>query len=534
MKEKFDIDIRLHLIIALGSKTFLHSEIDEIYRQDELKYYNAYKESVYYKSPIFSMFTTMNAERMHRVAGIVQADYNNNSNTNIFRLIKKGYKAAWNYVKSRDLIDINDFLISWLKRNGGMERVAEIDIFNTASVLIYLCLKTLKKYSFDSEFKSSLYRFFTETQVNCHWEKYSFNDEAILQHRKEIDELYMTFHIPKKNGQLLDSILSNINVAEIKVMPETRLTQCEYSNLSHLSFKRGISRYIGALSGWFKTLGINNMDIFSDIKVNVKDLDKLFLEYLIAKNENNIPEENKELYVIATLYIQCLAKEYKKTKDVYLNDCKETMYYNLTNLQNELAQKEDDITKRESKLINEKLKLEEENKTLQNELEYAKRQIVRLEGKLVEKEKDQKELLALREYMFSLEDYPIDNEETKSAEDIAAFFKDKRCAIVGGNPNWIKKMKLRVPSFIFIGNDNRSKDLSFLDHLDIVFFNTEYNSHSIYEKVIERMRKNKTKMVYINRGRNVKESLYKMFWSFIGGWLIVIIALSLLNSLETI
>lgn len=511
MLEKFDLDLRMHLIVALGSKTALHSEIDAIYRQNELYYYNAYKESIYYNYPLFSTFTTMKAEYMKKATGIVQADYNNNSNTNIFRLIKKGYKAAWNYVKDRDTVDINDFLISWLKHNDGKGRVSEIDIFNTAGIAIYLCIRTLKTYSFDIEFQSLLYRFLAEIQINSHWEKYRFNDQTILQHRKEIDELYKTFHIPKKNGQLLGSILNNINVADIKVMPETILAQHKYENLRRLSYKRGISRYIGALTDWFKAIGINELDIFSDFTVDIKDLDKLFLEYLIAKNENNIPEENKELFVIALLYILCLAKEYKKTKDGYLNDLKETMYRDLSNLQNELAQREVDLNRRERQLINDRLKCDAEIKALQNDLSYMKKQLERLKEKLTEREKDQKELIALREYVFSLEDDSIDYEETKYTEEFSILLKEKRCAIIGGNPNWIKKMKKCLPSFVFIEAENLNRDLSFLDNLDAVFFNTDHNSHSIYEKVMARMRKNKTKLAYMNKGRNINESLYKMY-----------------------
>ena len=59
-------------------------------------------------------------------------------------------------------------------------------------------------------------------------------------------------------------------------------------------------------------------------------------------------------------------------------------------------------------------------------------------------------------------------------------------------------MRKIVPHFKFIGVEQLNYDTKILENADKIYFNTAYNSHAMFYKTINAVRKNKIEIVFIN------------------------------------
>jgi len=66
-----------------------------------------------------------------------------------------------------------------------------------------------------------------------------------------------------------------------------------------------------------------------------------------------------------------------------------------------------------------------------------------------------------------------------------------------------------VPHFKFVGTEQLNYDTKILENVDKIYFNTAYNSHAMFYKTMNAVRKNKIEIVFINS--NSITAGFKMF-----------------------
>ncbi|PEF43850.1 hypothetical protein CON22_24845 [Bacillus cereus] len=99
-----DYDVVPFLIIALGTVKHTHDLIDSCYDEREQEYYEAYRRSQFYIPKLHNGYTVSNQERIKKVVGMLQWAIDNEDDTNIIKLMKKGYRLAYNYVLQKKIV----------------------------------------------------------------------------------------------------------------------------------------------------------------------------------------------------------------------------------------------------------------------------------------------------------------------------------------------------------------------------------------------------------------------------------------------
>lgn len=143
-------------------------------------------------------------------------------------------------------------------------------------------------------------------------------------------------------------------------------------------------------------------------------------------------------------------------------------------------------------------------------MQYAAANFARKESEalLSKYQNDREELIALREFVYHLEQEAPEI-ETLSLDVMKEAIATKKYVIVGGHVNWVNKLKAEFPGWTYIlPSTFKTVDAGSLDHKDMIFFFTDYISHAAYGKFIGIARERKIPFSYlhgVNMGQIVRQ-----------------------------
>ena len=117
-------------------------------------------------------------------------------------------------------------------------------------------------------------------------------------------------------------------------------------------------------------------------------------------------------------------------------------------------------------------------------------------------------MIALRNFVFELAQEEM---EPKEADDKTIDrLKKKKIIIIGGNQNWISKLRNRFPDWTYVSPDaSGAMDAKIVRSADKVYFFTEVLSHKIYFKFINRLRAEAIPFGYL-RGTNINRIIERI------------------------
>ncbi|ALC92225.1 hypothetical protein AM500_22455 [Bacillus sp. FJAT-18017] len=501
---------KLFLSIALGGNPFLHQQIDETYRTKEWDYYEAYLRSRLKGNPLFSMYSTKNEEKIRQVAGIVEWCTEQGKYAQLDSLIKKGYKFVWLFVQRNDQIDFEQFIRAYAKRQK-YRTIKEIELFYQNIVLWYLCMredKPIQKLSVTWEsFQDMLHFSLREAKVG----ELNFSERQIEEYREQIGSLYRAYNIPENPefdslGAFLEYMLG---ISLRKVYEQDMEFDSEAAQQKMFQLSPG--KYIGAMGGWLKALGINELDATEQIPFTKRDLDRALLELLYAKKYNKISAEEQDLFFIASLYLSCIASLYKKAKQFYLDESKQEHYVELKSKEAAILQQEAVQLKKEREWQLSRKSLENERTGLENELRKARMKIRQLEQRLESMEDYSDEVHALRDFVYMEEDPDCLLEKAPSLETMAELIASKRVIIFGGSQNWQQKIRTVLSSIEFFDIDLKSRSLSKIKRADAIFINTSVLSHAFYNRIMKELRGTGIRVYYLKGQSNVEKTVLEIY-----------------------
>lgn len=220
----------------------------------------------------------------------------------------------------------------------------------------------------------------------------------------------------------------------------------------------------------------------------------------------------------SALYFYLTMETIRKSRDFYFENNSETMFSDVVayreryeaehtraeSLAEQLAEARKSAEKYRTAAEAKPIAKTYDEKAYQSELAASQKQNRELVSRIEELEARNKELFALREFAFAVEngDEITEEDATSGGEALNALAKDYRIAVIGGHANWRKKMAVAHPNIEFFDGDNRSVNLSGLYDTDILVMYTEHMSHSVYEKALVSIGE-KTKVCFAGRGVNV-------------------------------
>ncbi|NHC40600.1 hypothetical protein G6549_11505 [Bacillus sp. MM2020_1] len=496
------------LIIALGGNSYLHPFIETFYRNNEWKYYEAYKRSGLIGNQLFSLYSTQSEEKIRQVAGIVAWSEQNNDYAHVEQLIKKGYKFVYQYLQQHSYIDFEHFMRT-ISRRKKSEMVKEVELVYQNVVLWYLCVREDRPFNRSNVAWKSFQDVLATTINEIKLQKVIFSKEMIEKHKEEISLLYKKYNIPKNPrfnslGTLLEYLISD-NLKRIYANDPN----CPSEQAEQRVFQDSSAKYIGALGGWLKTLKIHELDAAEQIPLTKRDIDMVFLEILYAQKYNYISKEEQDLFFITCLYLKCLGSLYRDTKNLYLDQSKYDFYF-------EVKSKERQIKEQEAKLSRTRWEWEATFKRQQREIDgltselcIAQARIRQLEQQMNTMDDYTTEVHTLRNFVYREE--KIDEEITPPLKIMFDLIKSKRIIIFGGSPSWQIKLREHLPTVEFVEVDEKNRDISKIKRVDAVFINTSFFAHSFYKKIMKELSQIKTPLYYLNGQSNVEKTTIEIY-----------------------
>lgn len=148
----------------------------------------------------------------------------------------------------------------------------------------------------------------------------------------------------------------------------------------------------------------------------------------------------------------------------------------------------------------------------QLKMQYAASNSARKEAEalLFKYQNDREELIALREFVYHLEQ-EIPEIETLSLDEMKKEISSKKYVIIGGHVSWVNKLKAEFPGWTYIlPSTLKTVDAHSLDHKDMIFFFTDHISHAAYGKFIGIARERKLPFSYLH-GVNMAQIVRQIY-----------------------
>ena len=497
-----NINILAGAIEPISMNIRMRQKIDVIYNKNKAECYKLAKENYYFDFPLFSNGDIVKEEYCKRLLGVhLLADINSEVSELLLLSYKQVYPHIYKYIEENEEIDFNQVNNICIK-----DMISVMEIMEIFSVCYLLCSILGKKIIEDEWVESYHYSLLTSF-AKC----FSKLERKVL-HEKG---LLSNYSLDKVNAFNYDSFDNECRkkIKKIKERLTERIGIDTYQIHIYPQYKSheniGIIRT--AIELIMESEGLSLESFLTNYKFKEKDIDEIIgAYYCLYKNQNiaSILEFTSYMFPI-----KILSNEYIKLKKRYFENHKENLL---------LEMKE--MNKRIQDLINENEKLNKELNQANNQILYLKNEYKKglekeiftlnkanriLETENQELTKEKKELIALREYLFSK-----DNNKYNQ-DDLELEIPCIRAIIFGGYENWQNRLKGELPeTFRFESGLNERFDERILDNAEIVFLNVEScMNHGVYYKIMNYVRKRNITVAYI-KSTNVeivrKEIAYKI------------------------
>lgn len=486
-------DMDMLITMAMGSRDILHEEISSIYKENKVTYYREYKNSPYYHDSRLQSLSVQNYQAIQQFIGIYLHEQSLQSTSITMKLIKKGYRFVYNFVKNNlkvDLYKLRDDYIAYVKKNSFEKNVHLAHLFGIALFLCEQMNKDIIYDSFDvSLIKNTIDQVFIEIET-----KPKGTEEA----EKFLEE-YRTLGLMKDFSLPLKDLIISLTKFHDQEIP-----------MEH-DFYKGLSKVALIL----QYCNINPLDI-----QNITNIDQVKMKEIISLCLSGLEMFNLTEHVHSLLgsylLIYALAADYNVTKHSLIITSQEEAQLEMLNLKKEYeeriraAQREEE--QREAKIS----QLTESNKRLIDKVQELEKQLLKKEKQLEENSeqitqlKNEQELLI--QQIASMK-RPCDQE--LSNEEMAAELNKNACVIVGGLKSWQEQLKEFIPSARFLQPEDLHVDLDFILNANIVFFNESINSHAMFQRIKAKLEHTTIPISFSGNNSNIHLSLKKMYEALI-------------------
>lgn len=487
-------DFDLLIIMAIGSRDSLHNEIEEIYRLNRDTYYELYRNSPYFNDNRLTSLSVQNYRAIQQFLGIYLFEQSIGTNQTTIKLIKKGYRFVYNFVKNQFRVDfykLRDRYMEYVKKNVLEKNVHAAHLFGIA---LYLCEQLDKVIIYDS---------FDIDLINNAIEQVFLVMEVSLEESRETEE-YMEQY--RRKGTLKKDFSLPLKDLIVSMNRHYQKEDGDEELHTH-DFYKGLSKVALML----QYCNINPLDL-----QNITNMDQARMKEIVSLSLSAIDifqlDEAPESLLGTYLLIYALATNYNLTKHDLVVTAQEEVQQELYSLKNEYEHKIQ-LSEKEEKQKNNKLKQHEEsNKRLIEKIQELEKQLQKKEtlleeqaDKIIALESEQERLINQIKFFQN----PI--VEEKGMEEMAKVVSNFNCVIVGGLKSWQEQLKEYIPSARFIQADELHINLDFLLGADLIFFNESVNSHAMYQRIKAKLEQTSVPICYSGRNTNVYFSLKKIY-----------------------
>lgn len=466
-------NVMANVAVGLTMTSGIRKEIDAIYQKDKRRYYEAAKNSTGYEHIIITMGNIEQEIYAKRALGIIicaEEDYQ--LRNKITKIIRKYYPEVYQAIKNGNRRLLVEKYSKLTKLKGEIAyRHSRIDGGLTIYLGLYMEQGTENSDLLLNAF-SDINKFENANPITSNLE------QEIEMHKEELKV------IKSKIKKIFSSITNHEEILE-------------HDNIDILNLAQEIKNIFT----------LDKLDIEETFtEVDTINIDSIIISYIKRGHEQHEISEIQRLIVIG-IFIKLLLKEYRKVRKLYFDNNKETLYWEIDELNSKLKQvTEDNITMQEEiKQYKEKICLidktidEEKSKLKKDydkEIIELKREINKLETQINDSENNKQELNELREMMFEIKQDYIPK---KVEVGIGDLIKDKKIVIIGGINDWRMKIKDKYSNIITLDGFNEGFDINVLNNTDFIFFYTGYMNHATYYKAMNVIKNKEIPFGYIGK-----------------------------------
>ena len=483
-------DTLIFLVEALAVNRKTHQDIDALYRTKESAFSSSAKRSALYSHPLIAGGGACHEEYGRKALGLAMYAMETRDKTvsdRIDDIVKKGWPRAYDHITNYNKDDMESY-IAELKK-GASQRVAE----NMSELFVFysLCMKIpplvvrIGLKEIQSFFLTLFFRDYLNTN-DKYSDCYSNMDEAS---RKDVGELKR--HIFRRYG---------IEVAaDNRIHIRDKWLAKQYRFYYRLAFTERFSIYY----------------LLNDIEISDHDMMEVFCAISCEmggadSGANGVSEAEAAGLFLSGLMVKLLAKVVEREKAYYFSRLENDTDADADKQEKTIAM----LTGENKKLEAEVMRLKESVGSLTEKLHTEKKEIEKphldrirdLERELAkrnealrqEKEKE-RELVALRDFIFRMENQASARDSGQGAEAGSGALmdlKDTTGVIIGGNLRWGARMKELLPKWVFISSP--SFDKRSLDGIQTVCFVPGNMGHSLYYKAMDIAKARNLEIGFIN------------------------------------
>nr|WP_302419280.1 hypothetical protein [uncultured Romboutsia sp.] len=505
---KFEDNIDKILIISLGENKNLWKHIDKIYYENEVKYFEAYlNERDKYKKEK-SRYPAKVEEYINKVIGIYELGTKEKDLSNFISIIKRGYNKIYRSCSNVKKLDTRK-LYSRINKDKKTYDISENEAKEMYAVIFYL----VKYFNIEIEGNINTHRielieYILQEADDIQLKIKSLVDTLGDDIKEDYEPLYIEtkdIYRPIELDKLIYKIVYNSMDKRCKLIfgesienstPEmVRFIEKE----TNLHEDTKIAHMIAAYMKFFLANDIEIRSFISDIKIDKSTIDYILSYSALMKVSFDICLEDNENRLLFTslLYMYAIIQHYKELKYEYVDTSKEEFYLKLKEKEKHIENIEKETN---NKIIKYEIEIDKRNKRineLEEEIKRLKKQNTLLENEISKNENNNKEVVALREYIYK-EENNINEESNISLEEAINDLKKYKIAIFGGRQSTINKMKQILPDYRYIGVDSINVDIKFISNFDYAIVCTNYISHAMYYKLMNNIRDTEVKLIYID------------------------------------
>ncbi len=458
-----------NISISLTRSKEMKKDINKMYCEDRLKYYNAALNDTCINYISIKQANIEQEIYSRRIVGVlIEGETDSTLRSKIIKVLRKYYPIIYNAVKKHDKKILKN-------------RYMKMD------------LVTRNK---EAKFDAAVYLYFA-----IYISPEIVDQGFIISILNDIED----FESKNFINQNIESELKNYKnrIQEVKLLIKREFGKI-YNFKDILRHNNEDVRKLGEiLEDLFVINGINIESMFEESQFIC--IEKIILPY-VRKSKN----EDSDIIlfgIISGIFIQSLINEYKKARNLYFNNTEELFSYKLSILEEQMIEAKKENISLKNKLDHsnkEKLMYEKRLKSELSELDNAYKleikkkedQIRILENKLNEEKILRLDLEYLKEYEFNSD---INHEISDSNKKLDKYTISKKIIIIGGDKEWRRRFRIKYPEIRMLNGFNENFDIRILNTADYIFFYTQYMNHSTFHRAMDFIKLNKCKFGYIGK-----------------------------------
>ncbi|MDP4084828.1 MAG: hypothetical protein Q8934_09460 [Bacillota bacterium] len=503
-------DFDMLLMVAIGSREFIHPDIKEQYNQNKEYFYGIFKQSPYYEDERIACLSAENYKAIQQYIGIYLHEKSLQKNEQTMRFIKKGFRFVFNYIKNTKQIDfyqIRDGYFKHVNKHAYDKTVQSAHIF---SIALYLCEEFNKDIIFDdfdiNLLNSSIQQVFSDLTVFLPENKMV---EEFLAKYKKMGIQRNDFNIPLNNLVIAMNHIHKEQYAVEKNIDFDRNIESLNEIIKSHPFSNGITQTALLL----QYCNVHPIDL-----QNITAIDKKIMKDLVALAYHAIDNKltNDDIYSVLGSYLllYSLMNDYNLTKHNYMITSHEETYLELQQLKNEYENKINSLQLIENLKNNEIHQLRETGEKLQSTIMDLEKQLSKKDIKMKELKEDIYRLEEKQKEVDRLLSIQQDSTSTileVSFEEMVEYLNRKKGVIIGGNQGWQENLRTILTDFRFILPEELHMNLDFLTNQDFIIFNESYNNHSMFNKVKSTIANVHIPIIYTGTATNTNLTIQSIY-----------------------